>query len=351
MKNFKDKVKQITRKRLFWPILVLLMVLIFDMLFIEGFLRIEIKNGNLYGRIIDIVNRASSLVILAVGMTLVIATGGIDISVGSVVAISGAIVVQLLGVGEIANTPFFICILLALVASTVLGMWNGFLVAKIGVQPVVATLILMVAGRGIAQLITNGQIPTTQHKPFSYIAGFLPGLPLPFSIFIVAAVLVIAGLAVKKTALGLLIESVGVNATASKFAGIAVQRVVFLTYAISGLCAGVAGLMISSMIKAADSNNAGYLIEMDAILAVAIGGNSTRGGRFSIAASVVGALVIQCLTTTLYALGISPQVLPVVKALVVVAICLMQSEAFHRMISGIFKRNRGFYHEKAAAKF
>lgn len=350
MNNLKDELKQITKKRLFWPIVALLVVLIFDTVFIKGFLSIEIKNGNLYGRIIDIINRASSLVVLAVGMTLVIATGGIDISVGSVVAISGAIVVQLLGAGETANTPFFVCILLALAASVVLGAWNGLLVAKIGVQPVVATLILMVAGRGIAQLITNGQIPTTQHKPFSYIAGFLPGLPLPFSIFIVAVVLMIAGLAVKRTALGLFIESIGVNPIASKFTGITVQRVVFFTYAISGLCAGIAGLMISSMIKAADSNNAGYLIEMDAILAVAIGGNSTNGGRFSITASVIGALVIQCLTTTLYALGVSPQILPVVKALVVVAICLMQSEAFHRKIAGIFNWNRRLQHEKTAVK-
>jgi len=184
MSELKDKLKRLMKMRLFWPIVTLLAVLIFDTIFIKGFLAIEIKNGNLYGRLIDIINRASSLMILAVGMTLVIATGGIDISVGSTVAISGAIVVQLLGAGETANTPFYVCIILALLVSVILGAWNGFLVAKIGVQPVVATLILMVAGRGIAQLITNGQIPTTQHKPFSYIAGFLPGLPLPFSIFL-----------------------------------------------------------------------------------------------------------------------------------------------------------------------
>lgn len=347
MQNVNIMLKNLTKKRLFWPIVALLTVLIVDSIFIDGFLTIELKNGNLYGRIIDILNRSSSLIIITIGMTLVIATGGIDISVGSVVAISGAITVQLLGSGLTANTPFFICILIALAVSAILGCWNGFLVSKIGVQAVVATLILNVAGRGIAQLVTNGQIPTTQYKPFSYVAGFLPHLPIPFSIFIVGVVLTAVLLLVKKTPFGLFVESVGVNSEASRFAGLKAKKIVFITYAICGLCAGIAGIMISSMIKAADSNNAGLLIEMDAILAVAIGGNSMNGGKFSIAASCIGALIIQSLTTTLYAMGVSPQILPVVKAIVVVIICLFQSQATHKMILKLFSTNRRSKYEKA----
>ncbi len=346
MQNLVAVIKNLTKKRLFWPIVALLAVLIFDSIFIDGFLTIELKNGNLYGRIIDIINRSSSLIIITIGMTLVIATGGIDISVGSVVAISGAITVQLLGSGIAPNTPFILCIIVSLAVSALLGCWNGFLVSKIGVQAVVATLILNVAGRGIAQLVTNGQIPTTQYKPFAYIAGFLPHLPIPFSIFIVAVVLTAIVLFVKKTAFGLFVESVGINSKASKFAGLKAQRIVFATYAICGVCAGIAGLMISSMIKAADSNNAGLLIEMDAILAVAIGGNSMSGGKFSIAASVIGALIIQSLTTTLYAMGVSPEVLPVVKAIVVVIICLFQSEGTHKMVLKMFSTNRRLKYEK-----
>lgn len=347
MQNINVMLKNLTKKRLFWPIAALLAVLIIDSIFIDGFLSIEIKNGNLYGRIIDIINRSASLIIISIGMTLVIATAGTDISVGSIVAISGAITVQLLGSGANANMPLFVCIIISLAVSTLLGCWNGFLISKIGVQAIVATLILNVAGRGIAQLITNGQIPTTQYKPFTYIGGFLPHLPVPFSIFIVAVVLTGILLLVKKTPFGLFLESVGINPTGSKFAGVSSQKIIFSVYAISGFCAGIAGLITGSMIKAADSNNAGLLIEMDAILAVAIGGNAMSGGKFSIVASVIGALIIQSLTTTLYAMGVAPQILPVVKAVVVVIICLFQSEAFRKMLHGIFNKNRRIRYEKA----
>lgn len=349
MDNIIDKIKKLSKGRAFWPLAALGIVLLFDLIFINGFFTIEIKNGNLYGRVIDIVNRASTLMILAIGMTLVIATKGIDISVGSVLAISGAIVAQLLGPDASAHIPLIYCILLALLVSTVLGCFNGFLVAKIGVSPVVATLILMVAGRGIAQCITSGQIPTVIYKPFCYIASFVPGIPLPFSIFIVAFVLIIALIVVKKTAFGMFVESVGINPEASRFSGIKVQKIIFMTYAFSGFCAGIAGLITASMIKAADANNAGYLIEMDAILATAIGGTQLSGGRFSIMGSIIGALIIQSLTTTLYALGVSPEVLPVVKALFVIAICLIQSSDFRRIVLGLFRSEKEVRHAKIEA--
>lgn len=349
MENIREKFNKLSRGQLFWAFMALALILLFDLIFIKDFFLIEIKNGNLYGRIIDIVNRASALMILAIGMTFVIATRGIDISVGSVLAISGAIAAQMLGRYDDPQTPMVYCIILALAVTTLLGCWNGFLVAKVGVQPVVATLVLMVAGRGIAQLITSGQIPTVLYKPFCYIASFVPGIPLPFSIFIVLFVLSIAMFAVKKTSFGMFVEAIGINPQASRFSGIKVQKIIFITYAFSGFCAGVAGLISASMIKAADANNAGLLMEMDTILAVAIGGTAITGGRFSITSSIIGALVIQSLTTTMFALGLSPQVLPVIKALVVVAICLIQSSEFRRIVFGIFKMNREVQHAKIQA--
>lgn len=337
----------IAKKRLFWPLFTLGMILLFDLIAIPGFFSIQFRDGNFFGRPVDILNRGSVYAILAVGMTLVIATGGIDISVGSVLAISGAIVATMLGSGFEAKTPMILCIFAAVGVCTVIGCWNGLLVSKIGVQPVVATLILMVAGRGIAQLITGGNIPTTQYQPFTYIAGFIPGIPLPTSVFIAAVVVIFALLITKKTALGMFIEAIGINAKASRFSGIKVSRLVFMTYAFTGLCAGIAGLIACSQIKAADANNAGLLIEMDAILAVAIGGTSLAGGKFSIGASVIGALILQTLTTTLYALGVSPLALNVVKALVVIAICLIQAEEFRKVVIRMVYRERSVKNAKA----
>lgn len=347
-----DKLKQITKSRLFWPLAALVLVLIFNIIFVDDFLKIELKDGNFYGRIIDIINRAGALMLLAIGMTLVVATGGIDISVGSVSAISGAIAATIIGgkVDGAAQNPMTLAILAALLVTVVTGMWNGFLVAKLKIQPVVATLILLTAGRGIAQLVTDGQIITVYYKPFSYIGGFLPGLPIPFSIVIVAIVLTIVMIAIKKTALGLFIEAAGINELASKFAGINVTRIKFLVYTFCGLCAGIAGLILGSMIKAADSNNAGLFMEMDAILAVAMGGTSLNGGKFSVMASVIGALIIQSLYTTMYAIGVSPEVLPVVKAFVVILICLFQAEEFRKLFAKMLPKRGGAGNEKTAVK-
>lgn len=344
MKKGNAHLKKFAQSRLFWPLVGLCIVFLFDLIFLPGFFVVQIKNGYLYGRVIDIVNNASTLMIISIGMVLVIATGGVDISVGSIVAISGAIVAQMLGPGLSAQTPFVVCILIALAVSTLLGCWNGMLVAVVGVSPMVATLILNVAGRGVAQLITGGQIPTVSYQPFCLIASYMPGMPIPFSVLIVIVMLVLIQFFTKKTSFGMFVESVGINSKASRYSGINAVGITFLTYVISGFCAGVGGLITASIIKAADANNAGYLIEMDAILAVALGGTKMTGGKFSIGATMVGALIIQSLTTTLYAWGVQPQVLPVVKSLVVIAICLIQSEEFRSTVSGLGKAERRRVH-------
>jgi simple sugar transport system permease protein len=209
----------------------------------------------------------------------------------------------------------------------VLGAWNGVLVAVIGIQPIIATLILMVAGRGLAQLITEGQIITINSGPYRTIGlGHL--LTLPFAIFIALAVALLIAAVTRRTALGMIIESVGGNAEASRLAGIRSNRVIFLVYVASAACAAVAGFMMTANVSSADGNNAGLWVELDAILAVVIGGTSLAGGRFSLTGTVLGALIIQTLTTTVYAMNIAPQTALLFKAVVVIIVCLIQAPAF-----------------------
>jgi galactofuranose transport system permease protein len=216
-------------------------------------------------------------------------------------------------------------------------MWNGLLVSRIGMQPIIATLILFVAGRGIAMVFTNAMVIWLYVKPFAILGqGFLLGLP--FSIYIVAVVLVLTILFTRKTAAGMFIEAVGINPTAARFSGINARNILFRCYTFSGFCAGIAGLVECSKIMSADGNNAGNLFELDAILAVVLGGTSLNGGKFYLLGSMIGALIIQTLTTTIYAFNVAPEISQVVKAIVVYAVCLLQSERFRSRIAGLFVR-------------
>ncbi|SFU83975.1 monosaccharide ABC transporter membrane protein, CUT2 family [Pseudoduganella namucuonensis] len=324
------------------PLAALAALLLIDLIFIPGFFKLEWKDGHLYGSVIDIVNRAAPLMLAALGMTLVIATRGIDISVGAVVALSGTMAAMLIGGTMVmnngvpeyaANTPMALALAAAMGAALLCGAWNGVLVSFLGLQPIVATLILMVAGRGLAQLLTDGQIVTVYYKPFFFLgSGYLFGLP--FSLYVVAAVVLAVGLIMRKTALGLFIQAVGINPVAARLAGLKTATLIFFVYVFCAACAGMAGLMISSNIKSADANNAGLLLELDAILAVTLGGTSLAGGKFSLAGSMIGALIIQTLTYTIYSLGVPPEVNMVVKSIVVFLVCLSQSPEFKQL----FKR-------------
>jgi simple sugar transport system permease protein len=288
--------------------------------------------------------------IIAMGLTLVVATRGIDISVGAVVAISGAVAAALIGgqlvlsggtgMADVTQYPLIVVIPIALGVATLCGMWNGVLVSWFGLQPIIATLILLAAGRGVAQLITNGQIVTIYYSPYYVIGnGFLLGLP--FSLYIVAAVAVALMLITRRTALGLFIEAIGINPAAARLAGIRARGITFAVYAVCGLCAGIAGLYVSSNVKSADGNNAGLLFELDAILAVVLGGNSLDGGRFSLLGSILGALIIQTLTTTIYAVGVPPDITLVVKGLVVLVVSILQSERMKELIGALGRRPGG----------
>ncbi|MFI0724425.1 ABC transporter permease [Streptomyces sp. NPDC021224] len=324
-----------TQHRLFWPVAALVALLVVNVPFTPGFFEIHLKNGHLYGSLVSILLFGSPLVLVAIGMTLVIATGGIDLSVGAVVAISGALACLVVSkqADQGSVTGVLLAFALALAVALVCGAWNGLLVARLGIQPIIATLILMVAGRGIAQLITSGQIITVNSDAYSLIGGGY-WLGLPFSLFVVAAVVVLSMALTRRTALGLLVEAVGGNAEASRLVGIRSRRIKIMAYMFCGLCAGVAGLMISSNVSAADGNNAGLWIELDAILAVVIGGTSLTGGRFHLGGTIVGALIIQTLTTTIYTIGVPTQTNLVFKAVVVIVVCLMQSPVFRAKVFG-----------------
>lgn len=328
--------KKFRESAIFSPVLMLAVFLIFNAIFIDGFFDLEIRNGRLFGRLVDVLHRGAPLALIAIGMTLAIATKGIDISVGSIVAISGAMAAYLIG-GELviengvieyvtqSSLPF--AIFCALGVASLCGLWNGFLISKLKLQPMIATLILMVAGRGIAQLITNGEIITIYYQPYNFIGnGYIIGLPL--TIFIVLFFFIAISYFVRKTSVGLYIESIGNNEDASRYLGIDSQKIKYIVYIISGLCAGVAGLIISAGVRSADANNAGLWIELDAILAVVIGGNSFTGGKFTITGSIIGAIIVQMITTTVYTTGVPAETTLVIKAVIVLILTIIQSEAF-----------------------
>jgi ribose/xylose/arabinose/galactoside ABC-type transport system permease subunit len=310
-----------------------MLLVVANTLFEPSFLALKMVDGHLYGTPIDIFNQGSRIMLLALGMTLVIATGGIDLSVGSTVAISGAVCAQLLSGG----TPLPIVLAAAIGVGMTIGLANGLLIARLGLQPIVATLIMMVAGRGVAQLITDGQVRLIKSEAFEYLAnGYIAALP--FAALLVGALYLATHFALRKTAAGLFIEAVGDNATASRFAGLAAARIKAGVYIFSGTCAGLCGALAASHIRAADSYRAGENMELDAIFAVVIGGTALTGGRFFLVGSLVGALLLQTLTLSMYYLGVPPSVAPVPKALLIVAVALLHSERVRRNLSRLWQR-------------
>ena len=302
---------KITESRPFFPLIALALILLFDLIFIHGFYNLEIKEGHLYGNLIDILRNSAPTIVLAMGMTLVIATGGIDLSVGAVMAIAASMAcimlnpnligVKLADVTREADptysaTPLFLVFLVPLIIAAICGLWNGLLVAYGKIQPMVDTLILMIAGRGIAQLVT------------------------------------------RISSLGMFIESVGINSRSSFFSGIDANRVKLFAYMFCGICAGIAGLIAVSSIRTSDANQVGLYYELDAILAVIIGGTLLSGGRFSLLASAIGALVIQATTTSSLAIGVPASALIAVKAFVVIVVILLYSQQTRDFVRKITAR-------------
>ena len=287
-----------------------------------GFFELSFRDGRLYGSLVDVGVRAAPVALLAIGMTLVIATRGIDLSVGAVIAICGAVSASLVAEGHALP----VALAATLAVGLICGLWNGALVSLLEIQPIIATLILMVAGRGIAQLITEGVILTFTDQGFAFVgSGSVLGLPMPILLWLAMGLAV--GALARFTALGLLIEAIGINRRAAQLAGVRARALLIAVYGVSGLCAAVAGLIVTADIRGADANNAGLWLELDAILAVVIGGGSLAGGPFSIAASLIGALIIQSVNTGILIAGWPPEFNLVIKAGVIIVILTLQSPA------------------------
>ena len=337
-----NKIKQITKMRLFLPIFSMILVMLINVVYDIAcgnppfsFFQIATQvtsSGNtiLFGRLIDVLNRGSEVAILAIGMTLVVsASAGTDISVGSVMSLAGGMCCMLLAGYGVTNVdeykvPLIVGILAGIALATVCGIFNGFLVAYLNIQPMVATLILWSAGRAVGLLLCNSAIVYVRVPSFQFLGSYCGMLPTP--IIVAALCVLIAALVLKFTAVGTFIQAVGINRKAARISGFNSSKIILMCYAICGLCAGIAGIVATSRIYSADTNNIGLNMELDAILAVALGGNSLGGGKFSLAGSIIGAYTIQAITTTLYALKVSSAQAPVYKAIVVILIVVIQAQ-------------------------
>jgi galactofuranose transport system permease protein len=309
-------------------IVALVLILLLNWIVFPGFFNVTWQNDRFFGSIIDVLNRGAPVAILAIGMTAVIATKGVDLSVGAVMAVSGATAATL----ATHNASLPVILISALSAGLACGLWNGFLVSVLEIQPFVATLVLMVAGRGVAQLITEGLIVTFNHPSLNFV-GTGAFLGIPMAAVIALALVITTHTLLRRTAIGLFIEAIGTNRSAANYAGLKSGLLLISVYAFSGICASIAGIIITADIKGADANNAGLWLELDAILAVVIGGTSLMGGRLSVIMSVIGAIIIQAMNTGILVSGLPPQFNLVVKAGVILAILILQSGTFKNLFS------------------
>ena len=283
---------RLVRRQIFIPLAALLLLIVFNLIADPSFFAITLKENSLgdlvlTGNLITILDNASELVILAIGMTLVTAaSGGQDISVGSAIAIAGSVVLRVLcGTNSRPDTlqaPIIAAFLACCVVSMLFGAFNGTLVAVFKIQPMVATLILYTAGRSIAAWINNNELPMISDPAFAYYGNFLPGVAVPTPIFIAVICMVLAWALLRFTNIGLYSQAVGINASAARLNGIHPQFVKFLTYVILGLCVAVAGFIKVSRFSTINYSVVAKDIEMDAILAVAVGGNSYSANMLAI---------------------------------------------------------------------
>lgn len=334
--------ESIFRSKLAWAVIAELAILAVAGILRPDFFRIEYNatTGMFYGSIVDIINRSSEITIIAMGMTMVIALGGTDISVGALVAVAGAFALKLLRwdvteyptPGDYTVYPFVLVILVPLAVCTLMGLFNGILIGKFKLEPIIATLILMVAGRGIAQIATNGKQFTTGYTPFRFIGqGSLFGLPFPIILAVVICTAVM--IFVRRTAFGTFVESVGINPSASRVTGLKSGKIIIIVYTLTGFLSGVAGLIYSSRISSCDSNNAGVNYEMDAILAVVLGGTSMTGGKFSLTGTIIGSLIIRTITTLVYYFGITSESIMAFKAVIILVVIIIQSEPVRKRLA------------------
>lgn len=346
--NISEFFKKLFRQQLFIPLAALLLLALFNLIMDPSFYEIKLGYNSLgdpvlSGYLMTILDNGSELAILAIGMTLVTAaTGGQDISVGATIAISGSVILRVLcGTNSRPDTlqaPIIVAFLISCVVAMLFGAFNGVLVAYFKIQPMVATLILFTAGRSIAAWINNNELPIISDPTFGYFGGFIPGIPIPTPFFIAVACMIIIALVLKFTNLGLYVQAVGINESSSRLNGLNPVFIKFLTFVILGLCVAVAGLIKVSRFSTINYSVIAKDIEMDAILAVALGGNALSGGKFNMTASIIGAFVIQFLTTTLYKFNVQSAALPAYKAIVVILLVVLSAPVVREYLSNLGKK-------------
>jgi len=338
--------KRFTKSQLAIPVFALFLVLIFNLIRDVSFFSINVTTNNagntvLSGNIISILNGASELAVLAIGMTIVTsATKGQDISVGAAAAIGGSVFVRVLKANDITMPIILVAFLTACVVAIIFGMFNGTLVSVFNIQPMIASLILFTAGRPIAYWINGGATPTVDSPLLTSIGGFIPGIPIPTPILIVIAFGIIIALILRFTNLGLYTQAVGINEKSARLNGINSMMIKMLSFMILGICVAIAGSINVCRIGLINHETILIDIEMDAILAVAIGGNALSGGKFKLAGSVIGAYIIQALTITLYAMKVSSTAVKAYKAIVIIIIVVMGSPVVQKYFAQL--RNRLF---------
>lgn len=347
-KSFKGFVGRLVQNQLFIPIAALLGLVIFNLAADPSFFKITLDQNSagdpvLSGYLITIVDYASELAILAIGMTLVTAaSGGQDISVGATIAIAGSVVLRVLcgtdSRPEKMQAPIIVAFLICVIVSALFGAFNGALVAFFKIQPMVATLILFTAGRSIAAWINNNELPIISDPSFGYYGNFIPGIPLPTPVFIAALCMVVIALVLKFTNLRLYAQAVGINPSSSRLNGINPQMIKFLTFVILGVCVAVAGFIKVSRLSTINYSVVAKDIEMDVILAVALGGNALSGGKFNMTASILGAYVIQFLTTTLLKFKVDSAAISAYKAVVVIILVVLSAPFVRKKIGELRKK-------------
>lgn len=326
--TWRSRLRDAFRNQFVWAILAVVLLLLINLINDPTYLSISWSEnlGGLRGNVVDILRAAAPILMIATGMALVIATGGIDLSVGSAMVIAGAVAMEFLssaGTGGGLGT-MLLALLLALLVAGALGVVNGVLVSVVGLQPFISTLIMMLAGRGIAKVITGGQNTTASSEPYRWIAnGYVIGLPVV--VLLAVGIVVVVGLIVRRSALGLMIEAIGMDGEAARLAGVNKRAILFTVYVASAVLGGIAGIFATATVMTVDVSNTGNQLELDAILAVVIGGTSLAGGKFSIRGAAVGAVLIATLDKTVVFLGVPSSATPAFKAIVIVALFLIQS--------------------------
>lgn len=297
----------------------LILLVLLNIAITPNFLAWQTLNVNL--------TQVAPIVIVGIGMTLVIATRGIDLSVGSLMAISGALA-PIIFLGSWFSLPSqtlanILAVVVPICVTCLFGAVNGWLITRFNIQPIIATLILFIAGRGIAQVATNGNLQNFQNPNFQFIGlGRLLGLPT--QVWLMLAVVLCAAFAVRRTLFGRQLLAVGGNQKAARLSGVPAAQVKRMAYVISGACAGLAGLIVISINSSSDANQVGLGMELDAIAATAVGGTLFSGGRAKIFGTLVGALIIQLTRYTLLANGIPDAAALVVKAGLIIAAVWLQ---------------------------